>query len=122
MFMRHINEVKIAMSPFNASSKSARLVLTHGSTMITNNLLSLSLQHRLLLSRVNTNEARKANPAIKILTTILNDVKAPSQVDIVYRDGNKVSVKPDQMNIDTLMQTVNKHAKKLEEADQANAW
>jgi hypothetical protein len=37
-------------------------------------------------------------------------------------DGNKVSVKPDQMNIDTLMQTVNKHAKKLEEADQANAW
>ncbi|KAI8337123.1 hypothetical protein BC941DRAFT_426773 [Chlamydoabsidia padenii] len=100
MFMRHINEVKIALSPFNASSKSARL----------------------LLSRVNTNEARKSNPAIKIITTVLNDVKAPSQVDIVYRDGNKISVKPDQMNIDTLMQTVNKHAKKLEEADQANAW
>ncbi|KAI8093464.1 uncharacterized protein BX664DRAFT_329775 [Halteromyces radiatus] len=100
MFMRHINEVKIAMSPFNSLSKSSRL----------------------LLSRVNTNEAKKANPTIKIVTTVLNDPKAPSQVDIVYRDGNKLSVKADQMNIDTLMQTVNKHAKKLEEIDQANSW
>ncbi|KAI8341384.1 hypothetical protein BC941DRAFT_449811 [Chlamydoabsidia padenii] len=100
MFMRHINEVKIAMSPFNASSKSTRL----------------------LLSRINTNEARKLNPAIKIITTILNDTKAPSQVDIMYRDGNKLSVKPNQMNIDTLMQTVNKHSKRLEELDQTNAW
>ncbi|CAO3587898.1 unnamed protein product [Absidia cylindrospora] len=58
----------------------------------------------------------------RIATTILSDPKGPSQVDIVYRDGNKLSVKADQMNIDTLMQTVNKHAKKLEEADQAKAW
>ncbi|KAI9302949.1 hypothetical protein BJ944DRAFT_289761 [Cunninghamella echinulata] len=100
MLMRHINEVKASLSPFNVASRSTRL----------------------LLNRINTNEARKANPALKINTIILNDAQAPSHIDIVYRDGNKLSVSPDKMNIESLMLVVNKHAKKLEEKEQANSW
>ncbi|KAI8063786.1 hypothetical protein BC940DRAFT_306856 [Gongronella butleri] len=100
MLVRHINEVKVALSPFNTASKSARL----------------------LLNRINTSETRKVNPAIKITSSVLNDPKAASKVDIVYRDGNKLALEPDQMNIDSLMLAVNKHAKKLEEKEAANAW
>ncbi|ORX58880.1 hypothetical protein DM01DRAFT_1381523 [Hesseltinella vesiculosa] len=100
MLARHINEIKVALSPFNLSSKSAKL----------------------LLNRINTNEARKANANIKIISHVLNDPKAPSKIDVVYRDGNKLSVDSDQFNIDSLVLLVNKHAKKLEEADQAKNW
>ncbi|CAO3623268.1 unnamed protein product [Cunninghamella blakesleeana] len=86
MFMRHINEVKATLSPYNVASNQL------------------------------------ANPALKINTILLDDAKAASRIDIVYRDGNKLSVNPDKMNIESLMQAVNKHAKKLEEKEQANNW
>ncbi|KAI9320885.1 hypothetical protein BX666DRAFT_1851842 [Dichotomocladium elegans] len=100
MFLRHINEIKIAISPFNKASKASRL----------------------LLNRVNTDEARKLNPAIKITTQFLQDATAPSRVDVTYRDGKTLGLDSDKLNIDNLVELVNKHAKKLEEAEQANSW
>ena len=48
--------------------------------------------NRLFLNRVNTDEARRANPALKITATILNDAQAPSRIDVVYRTFYNFSV------------------------------
>lgn len=37
-------------------------------------------------------------------------------------DGKKMGLETDKMNIDSLMELVNKHAKKLDEVEQANSW
>ncbi|KAI9360178.1 hypothetical protein BD770DRAFT_46673 [Pilaira anomala] len=100
MFMRQITEIKVALAPFNAASKSSRL----------------------FLNRVNTNGARKVNPTIKINTSILSDVNAPSHIQVVYRDGQKLALEADKMKINNILQVVNKHAKKLEEIEQAKSW
>ncbi|KAI8882425.1 hypothetical protein K501DRAFT_221310 [Backusella circina FSU 941] len=100
MFMKQITEIKVALAPFNAASKSSRL----------------------FLNQVNTNGARKVNPTIKISTNILSDPAAPSHINVVYRDGQKLSLEADKMKINTILQTVNKHAKKLEEIERANNW
>ncbi|KAI9484124.1 MAG: hypothetical protein EXX96DRAFT_560997 [Benjaminiella poitrasii] len=100
MFMKQINEIKVALAPFNAASKSSRLFLNH----------------------MNTNSARKINPTIKINTTILNNPTAPSQIEVIYRDGQKITLEADKMKINNILQVVNKHAKKLDEIEQANSW
>ncbi|KAI8369282.1 uncharacterized protein BYT42DRAFT_103289 [Radiomyces spectabilis] len=100
MLVRHINEIKVALSPYNVASKSSRL----------------------FLNRVNTNEARKMNPTLKITTDILPDPKAASHIQVVYRDGKKLALDSDKLKIGHLLQAVNKHAKKLEEVEQANSW
>ncbi|KAG2220411.1 hypothetical protein INT45_000636 [Circinella minor] len=100
MLMRQINNVKVSLSPFNKASKASRL----------------------FLNRVNTDEARRANPALKITATMLNDVQAPSRIDVVYRDGKTLGLDSDKLKIDNIVELVNKHAKKLEEAEQANSW
>lgn len=41
--------------------------------------------NRLFLNHVNTNGARKVNPAIKIATDVLSDPTAPSHIQVVYR-------------------------------------
>ncbi|KAI8579626.1 hypothetical protein K450DRAFT_240728 [Umbelopsis ramanniana AG] len=99
MLFKHINQVQVAMSPFNVSSRSARL----------------------FLNRVQTDAARKASPGLKINTQVLSDPAAKSVIDIAYRDGKKLSFQADEYNIDHIMNMVNKHAKKLEEIEQANA-
>ncbi|KAI8988134.1 hypothetical protein BDF20DRAFT_853968 [Mycotypha africana] len=100
MFMKQITEIKVALSPFNAASKSTRLFLTH----------------------VHTNNTRKINPTLKIATDVLADPKAPSQLKVTYRDGQKVALEPDNLTINNILQIVNKHAKKLEDIEQANNW
>ncbi|KAI8638240.1 hypothetical protein BD408DRAFT_485688 [Parasitella parasitica] len=100
MFMKQITEIKVALSPFNAASKSSRLFLNH----------------------VNTNGARKVNPTIKIATDVLSDPVAPSRIQVVYRDGEKLALESDKMKVGNILQVVNKHAKKLEEIEQANSW
>ncbi|KAI8361735.1 hypothetical protein BD560DRAFT_404561 [Blakeslea trispora] len=100
MFMKQITEIKVALAPFNAASKSSRLFLNH----------------------VNTNSARKVNPTIKISTEVLSDAKAPSHIQIAYRDGQKLAFDSDKLKINNIIQIVNKHAKKLEEIEQANNW
>ncbi|KAG0174035.1 hypothetical protein DFQ28_008897 [Apophysomyces sp. BC1034] len=100
MLVKHITEVKLALSPFNITSKSSRL----------------------FLNRINTSESRKINPTIKINTSVLTDPKAPSTLQVIYRDGKQLDVKPDNLKIDNILQLVNKHAKKLDEAEQAKAW
>ncbi|KAG2172694.1 hypothetical protein INT43_000041 [Umbelopsis isabellina] len=99
MFFKHIAQVQVSMSPFNTASRSSRL----------------------FLNRVMTDAAKKANPSIKINTTMLSDPKAASKIDIAYRDGKKLSFQADEYKIDSLVSMVNKHAKKLEEIEQANA-
>ncbi|KAF1802105.1 hypothetical protein V8B55DRAFT_1477043 [Mucor lusitanicus] len=100
MFMKQITEIKVALAPFNTASKSSRLFLNH----------------------VNTNSARKVNPTIKIATDVLSDPAAPSHIQVVYRDGQKIALDSDKMKISNILQVVNKHAKKLEEIEQAKSW
>ncbi|KAI7903627.1 uncharacterized protein BX663DRAFT_507133 [Cokeromyces recurvatus] len=100
MFMKQINEIKVILAPFNAASKSSRL----------------------FLNQINTNSARKLNPTIKINTTVLPNSNASSKIEVTYRDGQKITLDSDKMKIDNILQAVNKHAKKLEEIEQANSW
>ncbi|KAL0082223.1 hypothetical protein J3Q64DRAFT_1235786 [Phycomyces blakesleeanus] len=100
MWVKQINEVRIALSPFNTASKSSRL----------------------FINRISTNESRKLNPTIKIVTDVLADPKAESVINVLYRDGKTLKVESDKLKIDNLVQVVSKHAKKLEEAEQAKAW
>jgi hypothetical protein len=95
------------------------------------------------LNYVNTNGARKVNPTIKIATDVLSDPAAPSHIQVVYRkcesciccndmiaiikktvlgDGQKLALEGDKMKINNILQVVNKHAKKLEEIEQAKSW
>ncbi|KAL1927183.1 hypothetical protein VTP01DRAFT_5146 [Rhizomucor pusillus] len=100
MLVRHINEIKVVLSPFNAASKSSRL----------------------FLNRVSTDKSRKANPNLKLVTNILTDTKAPSRIDVTYRDGKKLGLESDKLKIDNILDLINKHARKLEEIEQANNW
>ncbi|KAG1470424.1 hypothetical protein G6F56_002697 [Rhizopus delemar] len=100
MFMKQITEIKVALSPFNVASKSSRLFLNH----------------------ITTDSSRKVNPTIKIVTDVLTDPTASSRINVAYRDGQKISLESDKLKINNLIQVVNKHAKKLEEVEQANNW
>ena len=91
------------------------------------------------------------NPTIKIATDVLSDPAAPSRIQVVYRknlvnsnlkesefhciysscqfffffftgDGQKLALDSDKMKISNILQVVNKHAKKLEEIEQAKSW
>lgn len=82
------------------------------------------------------------NPTIKIATDVLSDPAAPSHIQVVYRkscqqserefkcilmsnfagDGQKLALDSDKMKISNILQVVNKHAKKLEEIEQAKSW
>lgn len=79
------------------------------------------------------------NPTIKIATDVLSDPTAPSKINVVYRksklnylyrnilinilgDGQKLALESDKMKINNILQVVNKHAKKLEEIEQAKSW
>jgi large subunit ribosomal protein L53 len=76
----------------------------------------------LFLNHINTDAARKVNPTIKIVTDVLNDPTAPSHIQVAYKDGQKLSLDADKMKISNIVQTVNKHAKKLEEIEEAKNW
>ncbi|CAO3616386.1 unnamed protein product [Mucor hiemalis] len=78
--------------------------------------------NKLFLNHVNSNNTRKVNPAIKITTDVLSNPTAPSQINVVYRDGQKLALEADKLKINNILQVVNKHAKKLEEIEQANSW
>ena len=95
MLFKHINQVQVAMSPFNVSSRSARYVFTAKSGYESSGWLApwaqlkltlLTLPVRLFLNRVQTDAAKKANPALKINTQVLSDPKAKSKIDIAYRE------------------------------------
>ncbi|KAI8992258.1 hypothetical protein BDB01DRAFT_777743 [Pilobolus umbonatus] len=100
MFIKQIAEIKVAISPYNIASKSSRLFINH----------------------VNTNGARKLNPTLKLTTNILSNPTAPSKIEVVYRDGQKMALDTDKMKIGSIVQVINKHAKKLEEIEQAKNW
>ncbi|ORY96512.1 hypothetical protein BCR43DRAFT_491822 [Syncephalastrum racemosum] len=100
MLVRHITDIKVALAPFNKASKASRL----------------------FLNRLDTNDARKINPTMKISTSFLQDPKAASHIAVTYRDGKKLALDSDKLNIDTILEVVNKHARKLEEVEQANSW
>ncbi|RUP46008.1 hypothetical protein BC936DRAFT_147463 [Jimgerdemannia flammicorona] len=99
MLMKHINEVKVTLAPFSITAKSSRL----------------------FLARIMTDKARIANPALKVSTTILSDVDAKPSINVTYRDGKKLEVQAGEMNIDSVIMIVNKHAKKLQEEQDATA-
>jgi large subunit ribosomal protein L53 len=41
---------------------------------------------------------------------------------IIVGDGQKLALESDKMKINNILQVVNKHAKKLEEIEQAKSW
>lgn len=40
----------------------------------------------------------------------------------ILGDGQKLALESDKMKINNILQVVNKHAKKLEEIEQAKSW
>ncbi|ORY03618.1 hypothetical protein K493DRAFT_206840 [Basidiobolus meristosporus CBS 931.73] len=93
--LKHIKEIKVHISPFNTKSKSARL----------------------FLSRIITNESKESNPNCKVVTNYLTDNKAPSNVQVVFRDGKQFDLRSNDMKIDDILTVVQKHSKKLQELE-----
>ncbi|KAI7869131.1 hypothetical protein BDF14DRAFT_1785154 [Spinellus fusiger] len=100
MWTKQLDQVRVTLSPFNAASKSTRL----------------------FLYRINTDTTRKLNPMMKITTQVMADPATASHISVVYRDGKTLSMATDSLKINHVLQVIGKHAKKLEEAEQAKAW
>ncbi|RUS20987.1 hypothetical protein BC937DRAFT_93893 [Endogone sp. FLAS-F59071] len=97
--MKHINEVKVTLTPFNPNAKSSRL----------------------FLSRILTDEVKIDNPALKVSTSVMSDFNAIPSIHVTYRDGKKLDIHPGDMKVNDVLTLVNKHAKKLQEEQDANA-
>ncbi|CAI2163721.1 17503_t:CDS:2 [Funneliformis geosporum] len=76
--LKYINQVDIKFAPFSQSAKSSRL----------------------FLARVMTDKARLANPSATINTTVLSDPNQNPTINIIYRDGKKLTLRPGNKNID----------------------
>ncbi|CAI2161667.1 14030_t:CDS:2 [Funneliformis geosporum] len=93
--LKYINQVDIKFAPFSQSAKSSRL----------------------FLARVMTDKARLANPSATINTTVLSDPNQNPTINIIYRDGKKLTLRPGNKNIDEVLYVVNKHLRRLKEEE-----
>ncbi|CAG8440334.1 7642_t:CDS:2 [Funneliformis caledonium] len=93
--LKYINQVDIKFAPFSPSAKSSRL----------------------FLARVMTDKARLANPGATINTTVLSDPNQDPTINIIYRDGKKLTLRPGNKNIDEVLYVVNKHLRRLKEEE-----
>ena len=91
--LQYINQVNIKFSPFSPSAKTARqvnklLYRLHWSLLYLNWIYFLV--HRIFLSRIMTNNGRKANPNAKINTVLLPNPNDKSNINITFRTYENV--------------------------------
>ncbi|KAI8604283.1 hypothetical protein EDD21DRAFT_366676 [Dissophora ornata] len=96
---KFLTQVKVSMAPFSPSSKTAKI----------------------FLSRIITNDSLAANPALKIVTDSHADLTKPSTIQVTYKDGKTLELKTDDIKVNDVLRQVGKHAKKLQEKEDATA-
>jgi len=80
-------------------------------------MLVIFLPVRLFLARIMTDKARLANPGAIINTTVLSDLNEDPAINIIYRDGKKLYLRPGNKNIDEVLYIVNKYLRRLKDEE-----
>ncbi|ORZ12056.1 hypothetical protein BCR41DRAFT_308105 [Lobosporangium transversale] len=96
---KFLTQVKVSMAPFSPSSKTAKI----------------------FLSRIITNDALTVNPALKIVTDSHGDVSKPATIQVTYKDGKTLNLQAGEMKVNDVLRQVGKHARKLQEKEDAAA-
>ncbi|KAF9565950.1 39S ribosomal protein L44, mitochondrial [Mortierella alpina] len=96
---KFLTQVKVSMAPFSPASKSAKI----------------------FLSRIITNDSLAANPALKIVTQSHADVSKAPLISITYKDGKTLDLQSGEMKVNDVLRQVGKHARKLQEKEDATA-
>ncbi|CAG8564267.1 8615_t:CDS:2 [Paraglomus brasilianum] len=73
--------------------------------------------HRIFLSRIMTDNGRKANPNAKINTILSPNPKDKPNINITFRDGKTMDFDASTMKINELLRPVEKHIRKLREQE-----
>ncbi|KAI7822132.1 hypothetical protein BC939DRAFT_454082 [Gamsiella multidivaricata] len=94
---KFLTQVKVSMAPFSPASKTAKI----------------------FLSRIITSDATAANPTLKIVTDSHADVTKSATIHVTYKDGKTLDLKADDMKVNDVLRQVGKHAKKLQEKEDA---
>ncbi|KAF9920673.1 39S ribosomal protein L44, mitochondrial [Linnemannia zychae] len=96
---KFMTQVKVSMAPFSPASKTAKI----------------------FLSRIVTNDALNVNPTMKIVTESHADLNKAPSIHITYKDGKTLELQPGEMKIDDVLRQVGKHARKLQEKEDASS-
>ncbi|KAG0305868.1 39S ribosomal protein L44, mitochondrial [Dissophora globulifera] len=96
---KFLTQVKVSMAPFSPASKSAKI----------------------FLSRIITNDAIAANPALKIVTDSHADVSKSATIHVTYKDGKTLDINAGEMKVNDVLRQVGKHARKLQEKEDASS-
>ncbi|CAO3572392.1 unnamed protein product [Mortierella alpina] len=96
---KFLTQVKVSMAPFSPASKSAKI----------------------FLSRIITNDSMAANPALKIVTQSHANVTKAPLISITYKDGKTLDLQTGEMKVNDVLRQVGKHARKLQEKEDATA-
>ncbi|KAF9968084.1 39S ribosomal protein L44, mitochondrial [Mortierella alpina] len=96
---KFLTQVKVSMAPFSPASKSAKI----------------------FLSRIITNDSMTANPALKIVTQSHADVTKAPLISVTYKDGKTLDLQTGEMKVNDVLRQVGKHARKLQEKEDATA-
>ncbi|KAF9411945.1 hypothetical protein BGZ94_001193 [Podila epigama] len=97
--VKYMTQVKVTMAPFSPAAKSSKI----------------------FLSRIITNDALAASPALKIVTNSHADVNKAPTVSITYKDGKVLELKTGEMKVNDVLRQVGKHARKLQEKEDASS-
>ncbi|KAG0359120.1 39S ribosomal protein L44, mitochondrial [Podila minutissima] len=96
---KFMTQVKVTMAPFSPTSKASKI----------------------FLSRIITNDALAANPALKIVTSSHADVNKAPTISVTYKDGKTLELQTGDMKVNDVLRQVGKHARKLQEKEDASA-
>jgi hypothetical protein len=73
------------------------------------------------LSRIITSDSLAVNPTLKIVTDSHADVLKPATIHVTYKDGKTLDLKASEMKVNDVLRQVGKHARKLQEKEDATA-
>ncbi|GJJ76419.1 large subunit ribosomal protein L53 [Entomortierella parvispora] len=96
---RFLTQVKVTLAPFAPASKTSKI----------------------FLSRIITSDALAANPTLKIVTDSHADISKPPTISVTYKDGKTLDINAGDMKVNDVLRQVGKHARKLQEKEEANA-
>ncbi|KAF9584960.1 hypothetical protein BGW38_004484 [Lunasporangiospora selenospora] len=91
---KFITQIKVSMAPFSPASKTSKMV---------------------------TKDAIAANPALKVVTESHADVDKAPTLFVAYKDGKTLNLETGDMKINDVLRQVGKHARKLQEKEDASA-
>ncbi|KAF9185258.1 hypothetical protein BGZ51_008623 [Haplosporangium sp. Z 767] len=96
---KFLTQIKVSMAPFSPASKTSKI----------------------FLSRIITNDALAANPALKVILDSHADVTKAPLISVTYKDGKTLDLQAGDMKVNDVLRQVGKHARKLQEKEDATS-